>query len=99
MIFVATVRADALAYGIKACTTARAMDRGNGEAGRFHVGGISPEDDVDTVTTTFYRAILFAVVDPPGTEIQTQTASFHVDIVNGQCMHIGHFDNVPKVWI
>ena len=43
MIFVATVRADALAYGIEACATGRAVDGGNGETGRFHVGGITAE--------------------------------------------------------
>ena len=82
MVVTATVRAAALAYSIEACATGRAMDRGNGETGRFHVGGITPEGDVDTVTTTFYRTILFAVVDPPGTKIQAQLTSLHVDIID-----------------
>lgn len=43
MIFVATVRAAALAYGIEACATGRAVDGSNGETGRFHVGGITSE--------------------------------------------------------
>lgn len=82
MIFVATVRADALAYGIEACATARAMDRGNGEAGRFHVGGITSEGYVDTVAPTVYGAIMFTVIDPPGTKIQAQFTSLHVDIID-----------------
>lgn len=82
MIFAATVRADALAYGIEACATARAMDRGNGEAGRFHVGGITSEGYVDTVAPTVYGAIMFTVTDPPGTKIQAQLTSLHVDIID-----------------
>lgn len=82
MIFVATVRAAALAYSIEACATGRAVDGSNGETGRFYVGGISPEDDVDTVAPTVYGAIMFTVIYPPGTKIQAQLTSLHVDIID-----------------
>lgn len=82
MIFVATVRAAALAYSIEACATGRAVDGSNGETGRFHVGGITSEGYVDTVAPTVYGAIMFTVIDPLGTKIQAQLTSLHVDIID-----------------
>ena len=82
MKFVAKVRAVALAYSIEACATGRAVDGSNGETGRFYVGGISPEGDVDTVAPTVYGAIKYTVIYPPGTKIQAQLTSLHVDIID-----------------
>mgnify|MGYP007064916540 CR=1 FL=1 len=85
MVVIATVRADALAYGIEACATGRAVDGSNGETGRFHVGGITSEGYVDTVAPTVYGAIMFTVVDPPGTKGEMKYMILNTSTLYHQC--------------